>query len=346
MERNQINYRNEEILKQLRYNCHYYFCLANGNILIMQTFADNLHIKIDKFLYLTYQYIEEEITKPDYVKYIDKLLEKDKDERFQYLDDINAKSYVNYKYLKDNITSYLQLYRPHLYYLDDKTLNQLNEIFAGYEAYLYRRDNPSKAKKIIDDKYYESVIEKFINYNFSKKRFCFNNKLTVKQFDDMRDLVIKKKNPTLYTRCLEKEKSIEEEKNAIISQDVNNILAKIKEDPDNFALLDILLMTNYDILELIKEADNCLDLENKKLFRKYVRNYRNIHLNILTGERLNGLFKTTFIYNINDEMITITEEELINIINFLQERNIPICYEIISVVCQRFANEKAKKIRM
>ena len=171
MNKNQENFRYIEILKRQSYK---YFLLANNDLLKMKIFAGNLRITFDKFLYLTYQYIEENINKPNYVQYIDKILIlNNKEEVFKYLDLLNVQTHINYKFLKNNIENYLKLYRPHLYYLDNITLEQLSESINNsslvHEHYVRNINRPFYTTTAITKSYIENNTLHLILTIFDEK---------------------------------------------------------------------------------------------------------------------------------------------------------------------------------
>ena len=312
--------------------CYQNFVECYNNLNTMKLYANNLNISIDNFLTYTYYYIEHNITKPDYVKLIDILsLLKDEDEVIKFFEATKA----DYKYLNNNLLSYYVYYRPHIYYLDNSKCIKTREKIKKYETYLYRKLDPIRTDKKIDTNYVINVIKSFINSRYSIKRFCFNNGIRTTLLNKFLNTV-KKIDFNLYNEFIKSVEVKEQIKVNKINNDVINILEKIKVDPKNFSLIDLSMMTDYDVLELIEEADKNLEFEDLKLFRKVLKPLRDI--DIINNDRINQLFNTNFTFNIDNQLVEITNNDKFNVIGYLKSNNIPVCNETFIDGCIRLKN--------
>ena len=115
-------------------------------------------------------------------------------------------------------------------------------------------------------------------------------------------------------------------KEKAIKDDVLNILNFIKQNNNSIGLIDFCLLTNYDISEITKAAEIILDKEDYLLLKLSIINYKKI--DVLKDERLTRLFKTNFTFNIDGNLVEVSNEaDIYTIINYLYQNNIPNCIE-------------------
>ena len=189
-----------------------------------------------------------------------------------------------------------------------------------------------------------NLVKEFIDSPYSLLRFCFNKHLRLSIFKNQTIKYIKNNNIELLKELehniLEKEKIKKEQ----IKFDIINILNIIKENPNNFGLIDICLNTNYDILELIKECDNVLNKEDSILFRKNIRNLRTD--NFFTINEINNIVNSTFIFNVDGELVKMTPEDIQTVLSFLIDNNILLCNETLKNGCIKLYLKRLFPIKM
>ena len=181
------------------------------------------------------------------------------------------------------------------------------------------------------DNHVFELVKEFINSPYSLSRFCFNKNIHTTIFRNHTLPFIKKHNPELLKELEININMKENIKKFQIKEDIIKISNLMKEYPDSFGLIDVCLNTNYDILELIKECDNVLNKEDSVLFRKSIRNLKTIYF--FSEKEKNNLLNSTFVFNINGELVNITKEDINIVLNFLIDNNILLCNEAFKDGC-------------
>jgi len=318
--------------------CYNYYLKCNNDIDKIKICAELLKLSVEEFLKSAFFYIEKNIKKPEYVKLLDtfSLLQTD-EEVIKFFDNFK----VDFNYLNNNLISYYLNYRPHIFFLQNQELYRVREMLRKYDNYLYRKMDPVRTNTFDSENYASNTIKAFINSHYSKKRFCFNNSIGCLAFKDYIS-VIKKNDKELYDEYLTNLKIKDYEKKETIVYDILNILDKLKQDFDNFTLIDFCIMTNYHPTELIEEADKILELEDRKLFRLKLGAFD--AKDSLRDERLTRLFKTDYNFNVDNEIINISEEEKYAVISYLNQYNIPICNETFRDGCIKLIKKRKENI--
>ena len=318
---------------ELENKCYQNYLNCNNNYEAIQKYCLFNNISIENFFAYVFKYIKKNIKEPEYVKVLDTLSAcKSNEDTINYLKSINA----DYKYLNSNFLPYFYYYRPHLYYLDSENVNNLRQKLINYENYLYRELNPLRVKAKDRYEYMKELVINFINSDFSLARFCYNKGLSLSKFKlDVN--VIKNNNKNLYDEYLKNITLKESIKEQVIKNDIYNILNIIKNN--NFiSIIEFCMTTKYDISEITKEANNILEIEDKKLIGKYLGCHKTI--NVLRNERLNILFRTNFIFNIDNQLVELTDEDKYAIISYLNTNNIPICNDTFKECFIKLYNKK------
>lgn len=329
----------KEELEKIEKICYEKFIDSNGNIALMSKNAEKLNMSLGKFLVCSYKYIENNINKPEYVKILDSIYLLNTDEEIiHYIKSLP----FNYKYIKDNLLSYFIYYRPHIYYLNQNKVLDLRTKLKIYENYIYREVDPLRTS-LKKDGYEINLIKEFINSNYSLTRFCFNKGITTLDFKT-NVAKVKKLDKDLYNNYVENLNIKNDIKEKQIKQDIINILNIIKENNGNISLIELCLLTNYDILELIKEADKMLNIDDIKLFRLNVRSKRQI--NTFNNDVINKLFETKFTFNINGQLMEINDEDKYAILSYMYQNNIPICNESFRECSIKLCSSKQENIKL
>lgn len=315
-------------------NDEYYYKLYtmhNRDANLIVDYCIYLEIPLDTFLEHVVDYINKNLLIPNYVNILNHLATlSDNQSVINYLNSID----IDYKVLRNNLMDYFINFRPDIYYTNELIKKRINDNLTMYETYKARLNKPSNCEKTDINEYIYSLITEYIESDYSVNRFCFNKNIGKTLFSQYL-IKIKTANPNLYNKYLESTNLKEQIKNAEIENDVYKILNEIKENP-NFSIIDFLLMTNYDVLELIKVADKILSMEDVKLFRIKIKSIR--FINKLNEKDINHIINSSFTFNVNEELITLSREDNIIIINYLKENNIPISNDTFKDACIKYLN--------
>ena len=67
------------------------------------------------------------------------------------------------------------------------------------------------------------------------------------------------------------------------------------------------------------------------------------YINRLSERGLSNILNSTYTFNINGELIELSENDKIEIFQFLKENNIPICNETWNDACIKYLNNELEK---
>ena len=266
-----------------------------------------------------------------------KEIEKAQDEESikRLLDDENAKSLYYY------VTNYVVVH------CGDKSSKEREKIARDLKMKILRylrngRKVLQKEEDEIDDKYIEeaySILSEFIdNEGFSRvAEFCYINNIEIDTFNEM-VAIVKKYNQELYLEYLNKINRLRNKEYAILLEKINLILIGLKygvmEDDEkrSFDLLDYYNITRLSFDDMLRIArDGMNNIEDIRVLGQFVGKYKNIK-NITVDE----ILKMKIIVK---ERI-ISEEEKMEVINYLSNRNLPLNSCLFSLVLKRFMNGK------
>ena len=325
---NVSNYQDDIYYKLYRMN--------ERNASLLKEYSVYLDVKLEDFFEHVVNYINNNFPIPDYVNILNKLSTITESEQvIKYLDSIS----FDYKILRNNLMDYFINFRPDIYYTNENAKNRLKNNLQFYETHKAKSFIPSHCENENLNDNMNNIIIEYINSNYSISRFCYNKNLSKTLFKQY-VAKIKTKNPELYNKFVEATNLKEQIKNEIIENDVYTILNIIKEN-SSISIIDFLLITNYDVFELVEVADRILSIEDKKLFRMNVKGIR--YINRLSERGLGNLLNSTYTFNINGELIELSENDKIEIIKFLKENNIPVCNDTWTDACIKYLNNELKK---
>lgn len=340
-ENKNILFKKEEAAYNLYIN---HYNPANGVFKL----AHALNIKTDQFIYYVCSYINKYVQKPIYAIVLDKLITIDNNnDVIAYLDSIN----LPISYIEDNLIPYIIYYNPKTFlHNDNKLLISLRKKINLYKQYLKNEDIP-KSQNQNTTKYSlaKEIITKFISSNYTIERFCLHERIGCQVFKEhVQTLKTESKNQKkenrnedfitlydIYLNCLNNKDEIF--KNTIVD-DVHIIFNKIKELENDFCSIDVFANTLFGIHEILKFADNILNMEEAKLFRSCVSKYKKV--SSFSPKVIETLFHDTITINIDNELILIDNTTKSIIIDYLQENNIPICNDSFRNACIRYYQEK------
>ena len=240
--------------------------------------------------------------------------------------DINEFLYnegVTYQELQSNLDHYLTYFRPDIKY-SSTYLAKLNNVINKYREYSLNID---KKKKLLKEKglIVQELLTEFINTPYSLERFLFFKRIKTVDFSKYVKFA-KEYNQELY---LEYQKSLtlkENVKSSNIEKNILDILALMKELGDDFTGIDLFKNTIYGPKELIKCADNFLNLEDLKLFRSHVNKYNaSIFLcSILANSGISELINSKLLVKTNEDTIETSESDRKMIVEDLKNNYIPV----------------------
>ena len=120
-------------------------------------------------------------------------------------------------------------------------------------------------------------------------------------------------------------------------------MTAIKELGHNFTVIDFYLNTRFTPFEIIQEAEKTLDIENIKLLKKYIAQYRDIKC--INSLNFPSLITDKLVLNVDNNLIEIQPEVKKQIIDFLKNNEIPVSNETLKISCIKYyRNELYKNI--
>lgn len=339
MKNNDINKKKIELteimLAEKQKLAYELFLRSNGIRENMTIGANCLDINLKTFLIYVRDYIKNNI-QTEFANVFDTLEQLNtNDEIITYLNSVN----LPLNYLESNLLNYIANFRPDVFFKGNNLLTNLRKKLSIYEKYLKNQTITEKYYNQVFNDNVTNIIIDFINSNYSLERYCFMNRITKTTFKQFISK-IKQVNPSLYNEYLKNNDKKEKIKNIEISKDVMNILSLIKELNVDFMAYHLFSNTNYGILELVKCADNILNYEDAKLFRMHVKQY--VEIKMFREKTIEDIFNETYIFNIDGELVEITNEIKTEVINFLKYNNTPISMEIFKETCIKIHRERKK----
>lgn len=327
---------NFEYLEKICYDLH---IKSNGNLNIIKEALENLKITESVFIRCACEYINKNITKPEYVLVFENLLKlKTKDEVNKYLSSIS----FSLKYLQNNLMAYYFYFRPDIYFYRNDLKEKLNKMLNCHKVYLKLLDEPPL--DIVNKsslEYATIIIKNFIKSQTTLERYCFQNNITLQSFKTFLQKIkytdnqaSEKEISNLY---IEYEKNIllkEEIKERDLKNEVLKILNQIKES-GKLSLFEFSLCTKYGIKELIKQADmlreneNIISLDELKLLRSVLNNLLNVKR--YQTFQIKNFYNNNdkFSFSINNELMELDTNTRKMIINFLMSNEVPITFDTI-----------------
>lgn len=339
--------------------CYDLYIKCNGNLNLIKDELVNIKITENVFIISLQNYINKNISKPEYALIFDKLLTlKTKEEVIKYLNSMNDK--YNLKYLQSNLPAYYFYFRPDIHFYKNDLKEKLHSMLNIYQVYLKTIDEPPL--NLVDRsslEYASSFIKNFINSQTTLERYLFQNNLTYQYFkpfiNRIKYTVDENGQKHLSQLYIEYQQNIllkDEIKKRDIKFEVLEILEKIKENGNNFTIFDYAMSTKYGLKELVKEADYLYEVEHLFSFQelKLLRIVLNKFLTIkrFKNFQLNSFYNETekFIISIDEKLIEIDSDTKKNIINFLKLNEIPISIDTIKdtfIYLSQIENNKSLK---
>ncbi len=298
---------------------------SNNNPTIeLEMLALKYNTKVNKLVQIIEDYINTSIEKPEFAIIFDNLLKSDS--KNKYLEDLN----ITPEYLKQHLKEYLYFYKPTIAFRSNRFKTVIENIIKKYEAYLRGVKSSNKINEL------RPLFEKFIKSRYNLERFCIKNNISLKEFKLYIQFI--KKDAIIYKRFMDSFELKEKYKYEHIEDDISIILKYIYELGDDFCVIDLFQITPFGPTELITFADEYLQGEDLKVFRKYIgKSYRNFYVqgNFMNNLRIEALITSRYLITIDGEEIETTEEFRREVINFLVSKDIPINNQVFYRACIR-----------
>ena len=306
---------------------------------------NKLYIKVKKAIeslskkhkYIHYSIVISKLEKEEDINIIDKIIE-------------NNKNLITPEYIK----SFLNNYRQTLTEEEKEMLKQ--EITTKIDDSKKRIDNKEKAKRRQNDIENTKEILKNIDFNL----FLDNSVKGIKQFCELVGItkrtyykcikVLEEINNPLYLQIKEKIEKHNKKKKEIneSTEDIISIVKQIEfgvTDKDGnvrkFELLDYFLNTKLsysDVFDIYIKSNECT-ISSLNAFKKFMNDNQMIYgiddnkmAKITVSQELNG----TTIFMIDNSPYEVTRDEKEIVINFLEERGIPLYVKVYKQALKRY----------
>ena len=335
MEKTDYLYQNENLISEIQKKYIYEIYINhNGNSFEnIKLLAKSFRLTEENFLKIVCNYIKKNISTTDYSIIFDTLLLLEtNNEIITYLNSIQ----LDLKYLRSNLLSYFIYFRPDIYFLNPDKRESLRNKLEVYRLYLKRIDTPPMDLQKKDTLEYSlTIIQEFIKSNFSFKRFCFQKRMLPEEMKK-HSQIVKKNDLILYQEfenvCLAKKETMISE----ISFEIRKLYFLIQNG--EIDSIDVFQNTNYSIPELVKYAGSVLNKEENIVFKQFIHYYEN--LKVLSKKGIEDFLNDKFVINYRDEETEITLDMKKDLLNYLQENNLPITVTTIRDTLKRKLNEK------
>ncbi len=311
--------RKEKVIKEINPREAYTIYLeSHGDNFVIAKYIDafNSRVSYGKYVRVITEYAEKFVEKDEIAILLDSLEAIDlKDEKA--IINLISQSGFSIDKIKASLTDYIFVHRPDMYF-NTYLLNRLNQKLEIYREYLKTLKHDSIYTASVS--YAHQTMQLFLKSNYSIARFCYQYRISLAKFKEYLRAIKSDKN--LYLKVLENIDLKEQEKEFNIKFDVYKILNDIKHNPDDYSIIDFLPTTNYSFDEITLAADKVLSPKDAKLLRTHVSDFKEVKS--FSDRQIANLLDEKFIFNIAGELVEITKEEKIEIINYLKENDIPI----------------------
>lgn len=337
---NRILEENEQLIEKTEKCVYDLYINCDGSVEDMRIIANSLGMNLKKFISLASAYAKKNIPKTNYAIILDKLsLIDDEESIINYLSQIN----LPISFIENNLLSYAINYRPEFFLQEEYNhLVILRRKISIYKQSLTGKDRNKKINLSPLDLAIET-ISKFISSNFSIERFCTQNRMYISTFNQFVSFIKKQFEnsditPNLYDIYINNLNfKIESMKNNI-QDDIHKIFNLIKELGSNFCSIDLFMNTSYGVSEILEYSKTILNKEEQILFRRHISPYK--FIKPFNEIKIENLFKEKLVINVNNQLIEVSTVDKAEIINFLQENDIPIFNDSFISACHRYYEGK------
>ncbi len=295
-----------------------YLNSKGDNFKIMQfidSFSNNL--SLTKYVNIITKYARKNIKPNNWSIFFDSLDNLDiqnKEEIIELFNNLGA----SINDIKINLLNYILIYRPDIYF-HRFLQTKLQQKIDIYMKYLDKIEGQKIYTNTIS--FSSQMIEMFIESPYSLKRFCYHHNTTITKFKE-HITKVKQKLPSLYQKFVETLYLKETIKEQTIENDIYTLLNKMNDETYNFNVIDFFLSTVYSFEEIIQKGDEILSMNDKKLLRANLNDYRSIKK--FNSREIDNIVVDKYIFNIDGNLIELSKEDKLYILGFLKENDIPI----------------------
>ena len=265
---------------------------------------------------------------------------------------IISSSKLDIDYLKSKINIYAATYRKKE---KEKIINDLKNKINLYKQ--YKENNKTQTKQTPQEQELKTahriILSFSINQDISKEDFCENHDITSKEFESYLKIV-KEMDGVTYSMFINKIEHLKDKEKEKLLTNIPLIIKTLKNDNNNFNLLDYYLITTTNLAEFQELAQKLLK-QNKITKNEYKILEIFISINKLTKECTSRDIK----FLINEKVIVkpeideegryientgteITPKEKQAILETLKEKSIPISRKVFHQAIQKYANNQLK----
>ena len=320
-------------LEELYSKVYKSYISANGNIKLIEIESQKHHLSLKTYIEIVLKYIKKHKTRSHYALIFDNLSQlNSRNEIINFCQKID----IPFEELKNHLSEYLYLYRPDLIMYKNLLKNFLDKLKICSKYFSKQKENHSYT---ISMSYYKQMIQRFYESNYTIKRFLYQNKIYSSIFKEILKS-IKLNDLNLYEKFMENIKLKEDIKNKTIDNDVYKILNYLK-NTSNIYYVDFFSLTNCSFDEIIERGDTILSVDDAKILRKYLSYLKTV--SIFSKNDLDKVFFEKIVYNIDDNLIEITNEEKEIVVNYLKTNDIPYSPVFFKEIYFKFFHENLFK---
>lgn len=283
-------------------------------------------------------------------------LEEEK-EIIEYLNEIEKNRNINFLY--ERVTNHAMLYHQERKDELIKNLKKKIDIYRKWKTNKNKKRLEEKKQNLLEEKRKRALtcIKKFLKTKSltTKEEFIKKENITTKEFDDYLELILEI-DQELYENCKKKLEQNSLHFFLIQKAKINAISDYLKygiKDEDTireFDVLDFHLLYKFDFKEADKIAKTTLNQEDYKRFKIFIN--QNAKASSITIKQIMEERKYINIKKdengeiMKDSGTLMTEFEKKEIIDFLNENNIPINAKTYKLACNRYLKKELKKEKL
>ena len=276
------------------------------------------------------------ISKNKYTESFNTILALDKEELTKFLE----KNENNINSMRATLHSFIISYHNDNY---DEIKNIITTKLNNYTREKSQQRKKEKEKRQINQ--ISSIISNFIKSNESLENYLKKEQINTEKFNKMLS-ILKDKNKNLYNRYLYKLDELQQNETIELKNTLTELINQLTINK-NFNILDYYLMTKHDIKKLKSIANKQLNDQELKLF--YIFCNQNKVKELMSKQDIKDLLTTKTIigtkFDKNNNPIPntgreITKEEILQIIKYLEDNNIPLYPKIYKIALLKYINNE------
>ena len=265
---------------------------------------------------------------------------------------IISNSKLETTYLKSKINIYAATYRKKE---KEQIINDLKNKINLYKQ--YKENNKTQTKQTPQEQELKTahriILSFSINQDISKEDFCETHDITSKEFESYLKTV-KEMDGVTYSMFINKIEHLKDKEKEKLLANIPLIIEILKNDNNNFNLLDYYLITTTNLAEFQELAQKLL--KQNKITQK---EYRLLEVFISKNKLAKECTSRDIKFLINEKVIVkpeideegryientgteITPQEKLAILETLKEKSIPISRKVFHLAIQKYANNELK----